>query len=187
MDRISQINDFFSPQKYVEICEANFSKLAEQITVNIQTKTSNSGAQVNALGLPEYTTGQTSESLKTVYEQTDNGFEVSFVGRHNIKNIDKGSSPADVQEEFGSFSSFLNAIEHWANAKEARYGLKQGAINPYVVANRVWNLGSILYREGGGTEVMEDLLQPVIDNINQQITEELDNGIYKWLDATIEI
>lgn len=187
MDRIRQIDDFFSPQKFIDICEDQFASLAEQIAFNIMTKKRNSGASVNYLDVPEETTGRTAESLKTVHESTADGLTVSFVGRKNIKNIDKGSSPEDVHAEFGSYESFLSEIETWARAKESRWGFEPGSINAAGVASTIWDRGSVLYQEGGGSEIMGDFLPPVIESINQQITEELDDSIYRLLDSTIEL
>lgn len=187
MDSIRQIEDFFSPQRFIDICEDHFTPLAEQIAFNIMTKKSNSGASVNALDVPEETTGETAESLKTVHEITSAGLAVSFVGRKNINNIDKGSSPEDVHADFGSFESFLSAIETWARAKESRWGFEPGSINAHGVASAVWERGSVLYQEGGGSEIMSDLLPPVIDSISQQITEELSNSAYRLLNTIIEL
>lgn len=187
MPTIRQIEEIFSPERIITICEDEFGSLAEQIAFNIMTKRTNSGADVNALGLPEETTGATTESLKTIHESTNGGLTVSFVGRKGIKNIDEGSSPQDVQEEFGGFEAFRNAIERWARVKESRWNLDPRSINAYGVASSVWNRGSVLYQEGGGTEIMKDLLPEVVDRISKKITEELDTSIYQLLDATIEL
>lgn len=187
MPTIRQIEEIFSPERIITICEDDFGTLAEQIAFNVATKKINSGADVNALGLPEETTGATAESLKTIHESTNGGLTVSFVGRKGIKNIDEGSSPQDVQEEFGSFEAFKNAIERWARAKESRWGLDPRSINAHGVASRVWDRGSVLYRQGGGTEIMKDLLPEVVEKISERISEELDTSIYKLLDATIEL
>lgn len=187
MPTIRQIEEIFSPERIITICEDEFGPLAEQIAFNIMTKRTNSGADVNALGLPEETTGATTESLKTIHESTNGGLTVSFVGRKGIKNIDEGSSPQDVQEEFGSFEAFRNAIERWARVKESRWNLDPRSINAYGVASSVWDRGSVLYQEGGGTEIMKDLLSEVVDRISKKITEELDTSIYQLLDATIEL
>ena len=187
MPTIRQIEEIFSPERIITICEDEFGPLAEQIAFNIMTKKTNSGADVNALGLPEETTGATAESLKTIHESTNGGLTVSFVGRKGIKNIDEGSSPQDVQEEFGSFGSFLNAIERWARAKESRWNLEPSSINAYGVSSSVWDHGNVLHEGGGGTESMKDLLPEVVERISERITEELDTSIYKLLDATIDI
>ena len=187
MPTIRQIEEIFSPERIITICEDEFGSLAEQIAFNIMTKRTNSGADVNALGLPEETTGATTESLKTIHESTNGGLTVSFVGRKGIKNIDEGSSPQDVQEEFGSFEAFRNAIERWARVKESRWNLDPRSINAYGVASSVWDRGSVLYQEGGGTEIMKDLLPEVVDRISKKITEERDTTIYQLLDATIEL
>lgn len=187
MPTIRQIEEIFSPERIITICEDEFGSLAEQIAFNIMTKRTNSGADVNALGLPEETTGATTESLKTIHESTNGGLTVSFVGRKGIKNIDEGSSPQDVREEFGSFEAFRNAIERWARVKESRWNLDPRSINAYGVASSVWDRGSVLYQEGGGTEIMKDLLPEVVDRISKKITEELDTSIYQLLDATIEL
>lgn len=187
MPTIRQIEEVFSPGRIITICEDEFGPLAEQIAFNIMTKRTNSGADVNALNVPEETTGATAESLKTIHEATNGGLTVSFVGRKGIKNIDEGSSPQDVQEEFGSFEAFRNAIERWARVKESRWNLDPRSINAYGVASSVWDRGSVLYQEGGGTEIMKDLLPEVVDRISKKITEELDTSIYQLLDATIEL
>lgn len=168
MPTIRQIEEIFSPERIITICEDEFGSLAEQIAFNIMTKRTNSGADVNALGLPEETTGATTESLKTIHESTNGGLTVSFVGRKGIKNIDEGSSPQDVQEEFGSFEAFRNAIERWARVKESRWNLDPRSINAYGVASSVWDRGSVLYQEGGGTEIMKDLLPEVVDRISKK-------------------
>lgn len=121
---ISKIENFFSPEKLVAICNEEFSTLKEQVTINLQTKRTNSGKNVNSLNVPEETTGATADSMASQVESNARGFTVSFVGRHNIKNIDEGNSPQDAQEEFGSFESFYQNIKQWARDKEARYGLE---------------------------------------------------------------
>lgn len=187
MDSLRQIEAIFSPERLIAICEDEFDPLAEQIAFNMMTKTTDGGADVNSLGLPEETTGRTAESLKTVHESTEGGFIVSFVGRRGIKNIDEGNSPTDVQEEFGSFEAFLQAIEKWARAKESRWNLDPMSINAYGVASGVWDHGSVLHQEGGGTEIMKDLLPPAIEGVSERLTEELDTSIYQLLDKTIEL
>lgn len=187
MRQIKQIEEIFNPERFILACEDEFSELAERISFNIMTKKTNSGADVNSLGVPEETTGETAESLKTVHEMAGGVLTVSFVGRGNIKNIDEGISPQDVQEEFGSFEAFKNAIERWARAKEARWGLERDSINAHGVASSVWDHGSVLYQEGGGTEIMQDLLPESVDRISKRITEELDSAIYQLLDTTIEL
>ena len=92
-----------------------------------------------------------------------------------------------MQEEFGSFGAFLNAIERWARAKESRWNLEPRSINAYGVASSVWDHGNVLHQEGGGTEIMKDLLPEVVERISERITEELDTSIYKLLDATIDL
>ena len=64
MPTIRQIEEVFSPERIITICEDEFGPLAEQIAFNIMTKRTNSSADVNALGLPEETTGATAEALK---------------------------------------------------------------------------------------------------------------------------
>lgn len=70
MPTIRQIEEIFSPERIIAICEDEFGPLAEQIAFNIMTKRTNSGADVNALNVPEETTGATAESLKTIHEAT---------------------------------------------------------------------------------------------------------------------
>lgn len=187
MSTVSQIEDFFSPQKLIDICEANFRPLSDKIKLNIRLNTTNSGKPVNSLGLPAETTGASAESLRTESESIAGGYMVSFVGRENIANLDRGSSPQDVKQEFGSFESFLVAIGNWARAKEARYGMPNGVINDYNVASTVWEKGTVLYQAGGGTETISELLPPVLEEIDKQVAEELSDAVYKLLESSIKI
>lgn len=187
-DRIKAIEEFFSADRFVTLCREEFESLAQAIAHNMQTKTKNSGHDVNSLSLPEETSGDTARSLQTVVENHTDGFSVSFVGRKGIKGIDEGTSAQETQEEWGgSFESFYSAIKKWARLKESKYGLEFKSINEYWVAKNVWEKGTVLHREGGGTEVMKDLLPPMIERIDNRITAELGNSIYQLLDATIEL
>lgn len=187
MPGLRQIEEVFSPERLIIICEDEFGPLAERIAFNMMTKTRDSGSDVNSLGLPQETTGRTAESLRTVCETSGDGLTVSFVGRRGIRSIDEGSSATDVQQEFGSFEAFLGVIEKWARAKEARWNLEPGKISAYGVASNVWDHGTVLHQEGGGREIMKDLLPEVVENISRRVTEELDTAIYQLLDATIEL
>lgn len=187
MNDLQRIEKFFSPERLIDICEDEFRPLAEQIAFNMMTKTSNSGADVNSLGLPEETTGATAESLRTTVESTNNGLIVSFVGRKGIKSIDEGSSPSEIQQEFGSFDDFLKTIEKWARDKESRWFVDPGEINAYSTASHLWDRGTKLYQEGGGTEIMKDLLPQVIEKISAKLTEELDTAVYEWLNTSIDL
>lgn len=184
---ISKIENFFNPERLVAICNEELSTLKEQVTINLQTKRTNSGKNVNSMNVPEETTGATADSMASQVESNAGGFTVSFVGRHNIKNIDEGNSPQDAQEEFGSFESFYQNIKQWARDKEARYGLEFKSINAYWAAKKLWEEGSILYRSGGGTEIIKDLLPQTVDNIDKRITEVIDTSIYEMLETTIEL
>ncbi len=186
MDSTETITEFFSPQKLIEECQKVFDGLKENVGTNVRTKKTNSGNDVNYLGLPEETTGKTAESLRTIVENTDNGFAVSFVGRSHINSIDDGTSAADAQEQFGSFEAFYSAIKKWARAKEDRYGLEFKSINDYLAAKKIWEEGTILYRAGGGTEIMRDLLEPALDKISETTSQELEKGVFTLLDS-IEI
>lgn len=186
MKDVVRIQDYFSPDQIINICEDEFRPLAEKIAFNMMTKTTNSGADVNSLGLPEETTGETTASLKTISEETSGGLTIAFVGRAGIASIDEGQSPQDVQQEFASFDTFKNAIERWARAKEARWGLEPGSIDAWSVASNVWDHGTVLHQEGGGTEIMKDLLPEVVNRIDSKLTELLDNAIYNVLSRKIE-
>lgn len=186
MNDVVRIQDFFSPENIINICEDEFQPLAEKIAFNMMTKTTNSGADVNSLGLPEETTGETAASLKTIYEEASGGLTVSFVGRPGIKSIDEGKSPQEVKAEFVSFDSFLQTIERWARAKESRWALAPQSIDAWSVASRVWDHGTVLYQEGGGTEIMKDLLPQAVNNIDFKLTESLSNAIYNVLSKQID-
>lgn len=150
MPTIRQIEEVFSPERIITICEDEFGPLAEQIAFNIMTKRTTAAPMSTLWDFRRKRPGATAESLKTIHESTNGGLTVSFVGRKGIKNIDEGSSPQDVQEEFGSFGAFLNAIERWARAKESRWNLEPRSINAYGVASSVWDHGNVLHQEGGG-------------------------------------
>ena len=164
MDRIDKILRYFDPQRFIEVCEARFDTLRTQVVANLQTKTGSSGKRVNSLGVPEWATGATAASLQTQVEQNDDGFEAAFVGRQGI-------------------DAFLLAIERWAQAKEGLYGIEE--IDAYAVAANVWSKGTVLYREGGGTEILFDLLQPAVDDIDRQLSEQLDRSVFTMLNETI--
>ena len=166
MDRIDKILRYFDPQRFIEVCEARFDTLRTQVVANLQTKTGSSGKRVNSLGVPEWATGATAASLQTQVEQNDDGFEAAFVGRQGIAGVDGGRSAGDVQAQYASFDAFLLAIERWAQAKEGLYG-------------------TVLYREGGGTEILFDLLQPAVDDIDRQLSEQLDRSVFTMLNETI--
>ena len=137
----------------------------------------------NSLGVPEWATGATAASLQTQVEQNDDGFEVAFVGRQGIAGVDEGYSSGDVQAQYASFDAFLLAIERWAQAKEGLYGIEE--IDAYAVAANVWSKGTVLYREGGGTEILFDLLQPAVDDIDRQLSEQLGRSVFTMLNETI--
>ena len=186
MNDVVHIQDYFSPETIIAVCEDEFQPLAEKIAFNMMTKTTNSGSDVNSLGLPEETTGETAASLKTISEESSGVLTVAFVGRQGIASIDEGQSPQDVRREFASFDSFKNTIERWARAKETRWGLESGSIDAWSVASNVWDHGTVLYQEGGGTEIMKDLLPDAVSRIDLKLTELLDNAIYNVLSRKIE-
>ena len=183
MDRIDKILRYFDPQRFLEVCEARVDTLRTQVVANLQTKTGSSGKRVNSLGVPEWATGATAASLQTQVEQNDDGFEAAFVGRQGIAGVDGGRSAGDVQAQYASFDAFLLAIERWAQAKEGLYGIEE--IDAYAVAANVWSKGTVLYREGGGTEILFDLLQPAVDDIDRQLSEQLDRSVFTMLNETI--
>lgn len=187
MSTVKDIQAYFSPDKIVKICEEEFDTLREQIITNLETKRTNSGAQVNSLGLPAYTTGETANSLRTIAEQNGIGLVVSFVGREGIQGIDKGYSPAEIHAEHGTVENLYYALKPWARAKESRYALTPNSINAWFVAQKLWEAGTVLYRQGGGTESITDLLQPTIERIDLRLTGVLDSTIYELLDKGIEL
>lgn len=186
MADVVRIQDFFSPDDLINICEDEFQPLAEKIAFNMMTKTTNGGADVNSLGLPEETTGETVASLRTVSEESNGALTISFVGRKGIRSIDEGQSPQEVHAEFASFDSFLQTIERWARAKENRWALGSGSIDEWKVASNVWDHGTVLYQEGGGTEIMKDLLPQAVNRIDIKVTELLDRLIYNILTKKLD-
>lgn len=187
MANIRAIEEFLSADRFITIAREEFDKLAEEIAEGIRTKTHNSGNEVNSLVLPEETTGATAASLRTIVEHTGTGFDISFVGRKWISAIDDGMSPEDTQEEWPSFGAFWDAIEKWARAKEAKYGLEFKSIDDFNVASHVWDHGTVLYQLGGGTEIMRDKLDGVIERIDERITPILSKSIYELVDEMIVI
>lgn len=194
MSTVSRIEDFFSPQKLIDICEANFRPLSDKIKLNIRLNTTNSGKPVNdvvppmsASNVPAATSGETERSLRTESGSIAGGYMVSFVGREYIANLDRGTSPADARAQFGTFGAFLSAITTWARTKEAKYGLPNGYIKEQRVASAVWTKGTVLYQAGGGTETISELLPPVLEEIDKQVAEELSDAVYKLLESSIKI
>ena len=183
MDNVDKILRYFEPERFIEVCRSRFDELRTQIVANMQTKATTSGKRVNSLDVPEWATGATAASLQTQAEQDNDGFEAAFVGRKGIAGVDRGYSAGEVQAQYASFEAFLAAIERWAQAKEGIYGIEE--IDAYAVAANVWSNGTILYREGGGTEIMQELLQPAVDDIDRQLTERLDRSVFTMLNETI--
>ena len=79
--------------------------------------------------------------------------------------------------------SGIGEVEHWAQAKEGLGGI--GEIDAYAVAANGWSSGTVRYREGGGTELLQALLQPAADGIDRQLSEQLDRSVYTMLNETI--
>lgn len=185
MPDANKILDFFSPEQLINICEEEFAPLRDQIITNLQTKTRSSGKRVNSLDLPEETSGETAASLRTIAEQNNIGLIVSFVGRKGIRGIDEGTSPSEAKEEHGSVENLYYALKPWARDKEAKYGLDYKSINAWFAAKNIWEKGTVLYQEGGGTEIMKDLLPKAVERIDAKITDALDASIYQLLNKTI--
>lgn len=141
----------------------------------------NSGNPVNSLLLPADTTGKTAESIRVESQLSSGMLNVSLIGRKGIMNIDKGNPPAESSGEWSNFDSFYYAIKEWARAKERRYGLEPNEINAYSVASHVWLYGSVLWRAGGGTETIRELLPPAAEKIEQVITNTIDKTVTERL------
>lgn len=186
MAAVSSIFDYFSPQRLATICSEEFELAAQQIRANIATKNTNNGRAVNSLGLPEETTGESAASIQTLFEHAADGFSVTLAGRKGIWGLDKGQSPAQVQFQFSNFWDCVETMKKWSHAKEARYGLAPRSINAYSVASNIWQKGTILYREGGGQEILRDPLDPAMQRISERISEELNTSIYQLMDMTVE-
>lgn len=176
----------FAGSEMESMCRTALEELSERIAQNIIYNKTNSGNAVNSVGEPAHTTGDTVSSLQVITEQTDEGFSIALVGRKGIMNIDRGNPPAKDSGEFSSFNSFYYAIKEWARAKEGRYGLPDKSINAYFVAKKVWELGGVLYRAGGGTETIQDLIPEAVETISQNANNMLDGGISELLNK-IEI
>ncbi len=183
MDNVDEILNHFNPERFISVCRTRFDELRTQVVANLQTKTTTSGKKVNSLDVPEWATGATAASLQTLTEQDNDGFSVAFVGRKGISSIDDGSSAGEVQAQYASFDAFLQAIERWAQAKEGIYGIED--IDAYAVAANVWSKGTVLYREGGGTEILRDLLEPAVADIETKMTEMLDRSVYEMLNEIL--
>ncbi len=154
-----------------------------EIWNNILNKQTNSGNAVNSLLLPADTTGKTAESLKVEKEVQPGSLRVTLVGRKDIMNIDKGNPPAESSGEWGSFDSFFQAIHAWARAKERRYGLEEHSIDEGNVAEILWEEGSVLWRAGGGTESIRDLLPPAAEQIDNVVNEAMGGP---WIDEELK-
>ncbi len=183
MSTVEKIKRHFDP---LEVCKGQFDDLKAAISVNMQTKRSNSGRDVNSLGLPEATSGETEASLRTIAEWDGDNLTISFVGRKGIKGIDEGYSPSEVRAEHGTVQNLYYELKPWARTKEARYGLPDKSINPWSVATNIWEKGTVLYRQGGGTEMMKGLLPEVVRNIEREFHLRLDKQAYNFIKAEID-
>ena len=161
--------------EFTKEIEAEVSQILDEVGFeifwNIREKQTNSGKSVNSLLLPADTTGATGESIRIQSETNVSGANIALVGRKGIMNLDKGNPPAESSGEWSNFDDFYYAIKDWARAKERRYGLEPNEINAYSVASHVWLYGSVLWRAGGGTESIRDLLPPAVEKIDGKITE----------------
>lgn len=182
----ADIQRYFEGGEIEEICRSGLEELAGRIAANIDQKRTNSGNAVNSIGMPAATSGGTAASMRIETTRDDGGMSIALVGRKGIMNIDRGNPPAKDSGEYGSFASFYETIKTWARKKESRYGLMDKSINAYWVAMSVWELGGILYRSGGGTESITDLLQPAFDDISEKISGLLDTSIYDLLENEIK-
>lgn len=171
-------------ERLKEICHDEFEQAIEQMRQNIRNNTTNSHKQVNSLGLPASTTGETEESLH-IEEDESNGLSVSIVGRDHIRNIDTGSSPEDIHSEYPSFEAFEDVIEEYAANKERRYFLDDGAIDATGMAVSLWNDGSKLYKEGGGTESLREPAENAANRIIERVTPELDRTIHDAIEIQL--
>lgn len=172
----------FDRRSLIEICEKEFVSLKDRISDNIRNKKSNSGKDLNVFLQPAATTGETENSMSTLVEDSGNGFSVSFVGASHIGALDKGKSPEEVHQEFSSREEFSAAMEAWFKHKYERYGTR-----PKRRGMDVWEFGTTLYQQGGGTETVHDEVEASMERINEQITAELDNSLYELLKTTVNL
>ena len=165
------------------MCEARFDTLRTQVVANLQTKTGSSGKRVNSLGVPEWATGATAASLQTQVEQNDDGFEAAFVGGRGSPASTGDVLRAMCRRNTPPSMLFSLRSSDGRRPKRGLYGIEE--IDAYAVAANVWSKGTVLYREGGGTEILFDLLQPAVDDIDRQLSEQLDRSVFTMLNETI--
>ncbi len=168
--------DVFDLSGAIANAEAGLNTLAGQIRERITNSPTNSGKSVNVYGKPATTTGETAASIKVVVERSDEGVDISLVGRKGILQIDTGSSPEQIHDEYSSLQAFTPVIEKWVDDKVARWGVQP--INAYALAQSLWTEGTGLYRAGGGTETITEPAAEAAEKILKQLTEDVSSVIY---------
>ena len=113
-------------------------------------------------------TGRTAESLK-VERVAPN--EVRLVARPFFSALETGSQPwSGKTGESMSAQDFRAVIEQWATRK----GIVPAGMKPqsfaYVVARKIMNEGSRLYRTGGRKDIFTPEVERVQDEINENIS-----------------
>ena len=112
--------------------------------------------------------GRTAESLK-VERVAPN--EVRLVARPFFSALETGSQPwSGKTGESMSAQDFRAIIEQWATRK----GIVPAGMKPqsfaYVVARKIMNEGSKLYRQGGRKDIFTPEIERVQDEINESIS-----------------
>lgn len=112
--------------------------------------------------------GKTAESL-TVERVAPN--EVRLVARPYFSALETGSQPwRGKTGESMSAQDFRAVIEQWATRK----GIVPAGMKPqsfaYVVARKIMNEGSKLYRQGGRKDIFTPEIERVQDEINESIS-----------------
>lgn len=181
-DPTATIDKMFNKGGIVALCEREFATLKERITDNIRNKKQNSGHDLNVFLEPAATTGATEQSLGTVIEETGDGFSIAFVGASHLGALDKGKSPDELHQEFGSREAFYAAMAEWGRHKEQKYGHQ-----PVLKGMDVWNQGTTLYQQGGGTETVRVEVEAAVERINEQLGEILDKSLYEFLQTNVNL
>ncbi len=153
----------------------------EVIQENIRSKTSNNGARLNYLGLPSETTGKSSASVQSFVEPIDDGWTMGIIGGEGIQRLDTGNSAEAARSEYGTFSKFYYVIKDWARTKESKYGLSSGSINAFWVAKKVWDEGGVLWRSGGGAEILTEGNDLIAEQIAAAAFDTVSAGVSELL------
>lgn len=99
--------------------------------------------QQNMIDRDQVATGETSDSLSYKVEESNGAISISIFGARNIGALEEGRRPGGMPP--------IWKIQRWIQAK----GL---SLNPFAVAKKIAEEGSLLFREGGDSGTLSTVL-----------------------------